>query len=106
MMGVDTYRLMALANALMALLIAALQAGAIRHSGRKWPRAVMLALGLYWAMVYGYIFLGFPGWEQFYCAPLGDGNCDMLYEQLFIRPGITLTLAIMTGRILRHRGQP
>lgn len=83
--------LMALANVLLALIIAFYQVRMLMACRKNpptwcWLRAIYVALALYWAGVYGFILITedvYSNWSWF--------------TQVFIRPALTFTLALMAA---------
>lgn len=67
-----------------------------RGSPSPWIRLPFLLIALYWAMLYAYILAGMP-WNKLICplTPHHQICPSAWFEEVFVRPAFTLTLALM-----------
>ncbi len=87
--------ILAAVNVALALLNASIQVRLIRRSkGDRWLRYLDILVSLYWAAIYAFIFITEPY----------DTTHTTTFAQIFIRPAITFTLALMTSAAIYRYG--
>lgn len=95
----DIAMILALTNLILALILAVSQFKVSRllkkGSCFRWIKIVSGVVGIYWAAVYVYVLFTDPA-----TAPIDS----VLFGKIFIRPAITVTLAVMSaGALLRSK---
>lgn len=95
----DMATILALTNLILALILAVSQFKVSRLLPKKscfrWIKIASGCLGVYWAVVYVYVLFTDPA-----TSPINS----VLFGQIFIRPAITVTLAVMSaGALLRSK---